>query len=171
MGRAFISIGSNIDPEENMKRAVLMLRDAVRITAISMVYRTDPVGPAGQPLFCNCVLESETDLLPHELKFRLLRGIESRLGRVRGNDKYAPRTIDLDLVLYDDLVLTAEGLTLPDPDIPVRPFLAIPIHELAPGLVLPGSGLSIGEAASKLPQTGMTPLKNYTEQLRKEILS
>ena len=115
-------------------------------------------------------MEIETDLAPRELKFQVLRRIESELGRTRGSDKFAARTIDLDLILYDELVMTTEDLTLPDPDILRRPFLAIPLHELAPGLVLPGSGLRISETAAALPRTRMKPLEDYTERLRKEIL-
>jgi 2-amino-4-hydroxy-6-hydroxymethyldihydropteridine diphosphokinase len=170
MARAFISIGSNIDPEINVRNAILRLGATTRVKAISTVYRTEPVGPPGQPPFYNCVVEIETDLAPRELKFRLLRRIEGELGRTRGGDKFAARTIDLDLILYGDLVMTTEDLTLPDPDIMRRPFLAVPLQELAPGLALPGSDVRINEAVRALPRKGMTPLENYTERMRKEIL-
>jgi 2-amino-4-hydroxy-6-hydroxymethyldihydropteridine diphosphokinase len=170
MARAFVSVGSNIDPEENTARALSALGREARITKISTVYLTEPEGRPEQPLFYNCVVEIETELSPVELKQKVLREIEKRLGRERTEDKYAARTIDLDLVLYDDLVMTTEGLTLPDPDIVRRPFLAVPLLELAPGLVLPGSGLRIAEAAAALQQNSMKPLKNYTERLRKEVL-
>jgi 2-amino-4-hydroxy-6-hydroxymethyldihydropteridine diphosphokinase len=170
MARAFVSIGSNIDPETNVKKAVRRLASAVRVAAVSTVYRTEPIGPSGQPLFYNCVVEIQTDAAPRELKFELLRRIESELGRSRSNDKFAARTIDLDLVLYGEVVMTTPDLTLPDPDITRRPFLAIPLAELAPGLVLPGSGLNIKEVAASLSPNTMKPLGTYTEHLRKEIL-
>ena len=170
MARAFISIGSNIEPETNVKNAVHRLGSTARVTAISTVYRTEPVGPPGQPWFYNCVVEIETDLAPRELKFGLLRRIEGELGRTRNGDKFAARTIDLDLILYEELVMTTPDLALPDPDIPERPFLAIPLHELAPGLILPGSGLRIQEAAAALSPNTMKPLAAYTEHLRKEFL-
>ena len=170
MTRAFVGIGSNIDPEVNVRSAILRLKETARVKAISTVYSTEPVGPPGQPPYYNCVVEIETDLAPRDLKFKMLRRIESELGRTRGIDRFAARTIDLDLVLYDDLVMATEDLTLPDPDILVRPFLAIPLQELAPGLVLPGSGLPISEAVLAQPRTGMAPLENYTERIRKEIL-
>jgi len=170
MARAFISIGSNIDPEINVRSALLRLRSTARVKAVSTVYRTEPVGPPGQPPFYNCVVEIETDLAPRDLKFRLLRRIESELGRTRAADRFAARTIDLDLLLYDELVMTTEDLTLPDPDILHRPFLAIPLQELVPGLVLPGSGLQISEAVLPQPRKGMIPLENYTERIRKDIL-
>jgi 2-amino-4-hydroxy-6-hydroxymethyldihydropteridine diphosphokinase len=170
MARAFISIGSNIDPETNVRDAILRLGSTAQVKAISTVYRTEPVGPPGQPPFYNCVVELETDLAPRELKFQLLRRIESELGRTRGSDKFAARTIDLDLILYDELVMITEDLTLPDPDILRRPFLAVPLHELAPGLVLPGSGVRISEAVSAQPRKDMTPLEGYSERIRKEVL-
>ena len=170
MARAFISIGSNIDPETSVRNAVRRLGSTARIRAISTVYRTEPVGPPGQPWFYNCVVQLETDLAPWELKFTLLRRIEGEFGRARSSDKFAARTIDLDLLLYDELVLTTPDLVLPDPEISQRPFLAIPLHELAPGLVLPGSGQRIQEAAEALSPNSMMPLAAYTEDLRKEFL-
>jgi 2-amino-4-hydroxy-6-hydroxymethyldihydropteridine diphosphokinase len=170
MARAFISIGSNIDPETNVRNAVLRLAGMVRVAAVSTVSLTEPVGPPGQPPFYNCVVKIETDEAPRELKFVVLRRIESELGRTRSSDKFAARTIDLDLILYDDLVMTTDDLTLPDPDIVRRPFLAIPLAELAPGLVLPGSGLQIKEVAASLTPNTMEPLETYTEHLRKELL-
>jgi len=165
-----VGIGSNIDPAENVERAVRLLSAAVQVRGISTVYQTEAVGRPGQPLYYNCVVEIETDLPPAELKQRELRRIEHALGRVRGSDIHAARTIDLDLLLYDRLVSTTPGLTLPDPDIVRRSFLAVPLHELAPSLALPGSDLHIREIAAALPQEGMKPLHDYTERLRKEFL-
>ncbi len=170
MARAFVSIGSNIDPETNIKDALLRLRSEADIRAISTVYLTDPIGPQGQPSFYNCVIEIETGLPPAKLKFGVLRNIEAGLGRGRSDDKFAPRTIDLDLILYDNLMMTTKELTLPDPDILQRPYLAIALSELWPGLVLPGSDAPIDEEASNLPRDSMKPLKNYTGLIRKEIL-
>jgi len=170
MARAFIGIGSNIEPAKNVRAAIRSLAQQAQVVGISTVYRTDALGRPEQHTYYNCVVEIETDLAPRELKFRLLRSIESELGRTRSSDKFAPRTIDLDVILYDELVMTTPDLALPDPDIPQRPFLAIPLHELAPGLVLPGSGLRIQEAAAALSPNAMKPLAAYTEHLRKEFL-
>ncbi len=169
MARAFISIGSNIDPETNVRNAILRLTETARVKAISTVYRTEPIGPPGQPPFYNCVVELETDLPPRDLKFRLLRRLESEMGRTRGTDKFTARTIDLDLILYDELVTTSADLTLPDPDILSRPFLVIALHELSPELVLPGSGVRISDVMPALPRTGMKLLEKYTERIRKEV--
>jgi 2-amino-4-hydroxy-6-hydroxymethyldihydropteridine diphosphokinase len=170
MTRAFVGIGSNIDPDKNVKEALFRLSKQVSIGAISTVYLTDPIGPKDQPPFYNCIVEIETELPPLELKHGVLHRIEDALGRKRRGDKFAPRTIDLDLLLYDDLTMTMDDLLLPDPDILRRPFLAIALQELAPGLVLPGSNAHVNEAAATLPRTGMQPLDTYTDLMRKEIL-
>jgi 2-amino-4-hydroxy-6-hydroxymethyldihydropteridine diphosphokinase len=170
MARAFVGIGSNIRPESNVKEALLLLSKHVIVLQISTVYVTEPIsGPDDAPYY-NTVVEIKTEHSPVELKRRVLRLIEEELGRERGADKYASRTIDLDLLLYDDVVVTSDELTLPDPDILSRPFLALPLLELAPELVLPGSATLLAEAASKLPRGGMDPLPRYTDQLRKDIL-
>jgi len=170
MARAFVSVGSNIEPAENTERAVRLLGRKEHIVGISTVYLTEAEGRPGQPQYYNCVVEIETDLPPVMLKHGVLKRIENELGRTQNEDKYAPRTIDLDLILYNDLVAATEDLTLPDPDIVRRPFLAIPLQELAPGLVLPGSGLRIDEVASAMKRQNMKSLANYTEHIRKEVL-
>jgi GTP cyclohydrolase I len=167
MAKAFIGIGSNIDPAKNVEKAIGLLAVAVKVRGISTVYLTEPAGGAVQPPYYNCVVEIETGLAPMELKEQVLRRIETELGRVRSADRYAARPIDLDLVLYDELVMTDGGLILPAPDIVVRPFLAIPLWELAPDLKLPGSDKRISEIASALPGGGMMALHDYTEGLRK----
>jgi len=170
MARAFIGIGSNIDPADNVRAAIHALARQTRLIGISMVYLTDALGAAEQPPYYNCVVEIETEAPPAEIKFNILRNIENSLGRRRTEDKYAPRTIDLDLIAYGDLTIDAEGIRLPDPDILKRPFLAIPLFELAPDLVLPGYGLRISEIAAKLPQGGMKPLEDYARLLQEELI-
>ncbi len=169
MVRAFVAIGSNINPEENVRRAIQNLASRVRITGTSTVYRTEPEGRPEQPFFYNLVVEIETEIPPRDLKYKILREIESDLGRKRTKDKYAPRTIDLDLILYDDLAEKSDEMILPDPQIPVRPFLAFPLGELSPDLVIPGSGLTIKEIIMKLSPSGMKPMNRFTDSLRKEI--
>lgn len=170
MARAFIGIGSNIDPAGNMRAAVHALARQTRLIGISMVYLTDAFGAPGQPPYYNCVVEIEAEAAPAEIKFGILRNIETSLGRRRMEDKYAPRTIDLDLILYGDLTVDAEGIRLPDPDILERPFLAIPLFELAPDLVLPGYNSRIGDIAAKLPRDGMKPVEDYARLLRAELI-
>ncbi len=169
MARAFVSAGSNIDPETNVKEAVRRLSRLVMVKAVSTVYRTAPVGPSGQQHYYNCVIEIDTDLPPLMLKTDVLRPLEAAGGRLRTGDKYASRPIDLDLILYDDLIIKSEELVLPDPDILSRPFLAIALHELAPGLVVPGSGVRIEDIAATASRYSMEPLQLYTELIRKDI--
>jgi 2-amino-4-hydroxy-6-hydroxymethyldihydropteridine diphosphokinase len=170
MARAFVGIGSNIRPEANVKEALLLLRKRVRVQQISTVYVTEPIGRPADPPYYNAVVEIETRHPPLELKQQVLRRIEAELGRERGTDRFESRTIDLDLLLYDDVVMASEALTLPDPDILARPFLAFPLLELAPELTLPGSTTRLVDAVSGLLRGGMDPLPRYTDQLRKDIL-
>lgn len=163
MPRVFIGIGSNIDPDTNVPRAIKLLRRDVHILAISTFYRTEAIGRSDQPPFYNGVVSIETDLSPTELKHCVLRRIEEELGRVRTDDKCAPRTIDLDILLYDML---AESV---DSDIEKRAFLAIPLYELAPDLVLPGLDRSIKDIAASLENKVMKPLPELTGLLRREI--
>lgn len=100
----------------------------------------------------------------------MLRTIEAALGRRRSADKYASRTIDLDLLLYDEYVLSNNELSLPDPDIMERAFIAVPLYELAPDLVLPGSGIPIRQLAKQFSAENMKPLHEYTRRLRIELL-
>jgi 2-amino-4-hydroxy-6-hydroxymethyldihydropteridine diphosphokinase len=171
MARAFIGIGSNIDPEKNIRQALRRLTQAARLTAISMFYREPALGRPDDPAFYNGVVAIETDLPPLRLKQDLLRRIEADLGRRRTSDKYASRPIDLDLLLYDDCVLSNNELTLPDPDILERAFVAIPLCELAPDLLLPGSGLPIGRVAARFAVEDMECLPEYTRLLRNELLA
>jgi 2-amino-4-hydroxy-6-hydroxymethyldihydropteridine diphosphokinase len=169
MAKVFLSVGSNIDPAENVSSALALLARHTEITGISTVYLTPAEDRPDQPSYYNCVIEVETGMPPVEFKLSVLREIEKALGRERTEDKSAARPIDLDLILYDDMIIENETLTLPDPQILRRAFIAVPLHELSPGLRLPGSNMSIAEIAASLPDRGMKPLKQYTENLRKEI--
>lgn len=168
MTRAFVAIGSNIAPAENVMAAVRGLAQQTHLTGVSMVYLSEALGRPEQPHYYNCVAEIETDAAPVEVKHGL-RAIEDKLGRRRGADKYAPRTIDLDLIAYGEIEMDTEEMRLPDPQILERPFLATPLRELAPDLVLPGFGVSMADIAARLPQGDMTPLVEYAALLRAEL--
>ena len=170
MSYAYISIGSNIHPAENILQSLRLLIIQVEITNISMVYLTEAIDRPNQPNYYNLVIEIETDINPFELKQEVLRQIETGLGRERTLDKYAPRTIDLDLILYADLVIESDALTIPDPQIITRPFIAIPLSELAPELVVPKYNVTVKELADKLKDNSMQLLADYTALLRKEFL-
>jgi 2-amino-4-hydroxy-6-hydroxymethyldihydropteridine diphosphokinase len=168
---AFIAAGSNIEPAKNIKKAVQMLSQHVLITGISTVYQTEPIGRPEQQSYYNCVLKVETDIQPKKLKYEILGAIETVLGRVRTADKFLPRTIDLDLIIYDNLAGEIDGVVLPDSQITERPFLAFCLYELEPKLVLPGINLAIADVCSKMSKENMKPLKSYTTQLQKKYIS
>ncbi|CAG1064818.1 2-amino-4-hydroxy-6-hydroxymethyldihydropteridinediphosphokinase [uncultured bacterium] len=168
METAYIGLGSNIDPEKNLLEALRALLPE-GLNRVSAVYRTEPVGPPGQPFFYNCVAELSTSRPPLELKLGVLRPIEEALGRKRvTEDRYSARQADLDLILYGSLEVNTPALVLPDPDIYARPFLAVPLLELAPGLVLP-DGKNLKEVVSSLDKKGMEELASYTALIRKEL--
>jgi 2-amino-4-hydroxy-6-hydroxymethyldihydropteridine diphosphokinase len=170
MARAFIGVGSNIDPEANVQKALKELASHVRILKISTFYRTNPENRPEQPQYYNGVVEIETDFFPADLKHGILRIIEENLGRKRGEDRYSSRTIDLDLLIYDDLATKTDDLLLPDPEITERPYLIFPLLEMDPELFIPGKGKPLKDVSLGFNPDSMKPLKSYTERLRKEIL-
>ena len=132
MRSVYISIGSNINPRPNVLKALRLLSQLQTVTKISTVYRTRPELNRKQPDFYNCVIAIKTSLSPIQIKNKL-RKIEQQLGRKRTNDKFASRTIDLDLITYGNKKI--KSLNLPDPQIFQRPYLAAGLKELNPGLV------------------------------------
>jgi len=138
---AFIGLGSNLaDPLVQIRQALVELESisGTRITARSSLYRTSPVGYLEQPDFINAVASVQTTLKPRALLAALLV-IENRHGRMR-TTRNAPRTLDLDLLLYGDEVLDQHGLTLPHPRLHERAFVLAPLAEIAPGAMVPGRG-------------------------------
>ncbi len=163
---AYVGIGSNIEPEENVRAALRLLAQRAAIVAVSTFHRTQPLGGNCLAPFYNGVAKLETDLSPRALKFEVLRQIETALGRRRGHDKYSPRTIDLDIIIYDDVVANEPDLVIPDPDIATREFVALPLLELCPGLVIPGVGIALAPIAANMSGDSMQPLEEFTRSLR-----
>ena len=122
--------------------------DRLKPLRVSSVIETEPWGRIDQPRFLNAVAEIETDLAPDDLLHRLL-DVERGLGRVRG-EKWGPRTIDLDLLLYGDLVLEEPELKVPHPELTRRSFVLVPLVELDPLLVHPGTGETLLHHLSRL---------------------
>lgn len=138
---AFIGLGSNLeDPGAQLQRAFADLDRLpdTRMVARSSLYRSAPVGYLDQPDFVNAVAQVETALAPQDLLRDLLR-IEHEHGRER-TFRNAPRTLDLDVLLYDDLQLHEHGLTIPHPQMHLRAFVLQPLLEIAPGCIIPGIG-------------------------------
>jgi 2-amino-4-hydroxy-6-hydroxymethyldihydropteridine diphosphokinase len=160
----FIGVGSNIDPEEHVVRALGSLTAHLGPLRSSTFYRTRALGGPAQPDYANGVVKARTSLPPLELK-DLLRRIETENGRVRSSDRYAPRTIDFDILLYGDLIVSGDGLTIPSPDILDRPFVMIPLLELEPALVIPGTGPPPAQLADAGRQE-LEPWAGLTNQIR-----
>jgi 2-amino-4-hydroxy-6-hydroxymethyldihydropteridine diphosphokinase len=136
--RAYLGLGSNLgDRLATLQRAVDLLdAEGVRVTASSRVWETDPVGgPAGQPSFLNAVVEVETDRSPDALLAAVHR-VEAALGRVR-DVRWGPRTIDVDVLLYEDVTRADPTLTIPHPRMMERSFVVLPLLDIVPDPVLP----------------------------------
>jgi len=141
MATAFVGIGSNLgDRESNLRRAIELLsaEDGVEVVAVSEIRETDPFGPVEQGPFLNGAVEVETSLGPQELLGRLL-SVENGLGRVR-SERWGPRTIDLDLLLYGGERVDEAGLSVPHPRLHERRFVLEPLADLDPTLEIPGLG-------------------------------
>jgi 2-amino-4-hydroxy-6-hydroxymethyldihydropteridine diphosphokinase len=139
--RAYIGLGANIgEREQTLRRAVSLLAatDRVDVVRVSELRETDPVGVVDQPRFLNGAVALETTLEPHELLETLLR-IERELGRIRG-ERWGPRAIDLDLLLYGDDVVDEPGLRVPHPRLHERRFALEPLVELDSALEVAGHG-------------------------------
>ena len=161
--RAFIGLGSNLgDREGNLRAALEHLAHTPETTVVraSSLYDTEPVGVEEQPHFLNAVAQLETQLSPHQLLWNLML-IERRLGRVR-TQSWGPRTLDLDLLLYEDLVLDDDDLVVPHPELQKRSFVLVPLVELDPMLVHPGTGETMLALLQKL---GARPLVKHGSRL------
>ncbi len=141
--RAYVGLGANIGRARATIAAAVELLAAeprVDLVRVSTVRETEPVGYVDQPRFLNAAAAVDTLLGPRELLVRLL-AIERRLGRVRERGpRFGPRTIDLDLLLYEDLVINEPGLEIPHPRLHERRFALEPLAELDPALEIPGRG-------------------------------
>lgn len=155
---AFIGLGANLsDPAKSLRSAVACLRQLPdsRFIALSSIYRSAPLGPAGQDDYLNAVAGIETRLTPHAL-LQMLHEIEDRHGRVR-LQRWGPRTLDLDLLLYGNDVIATRELSLPHPEMKYRNFVLVPLLELAPDLALP-DGQPIRTLPAASSRTGLSTL-------------
>ena len=138
---AYIGIGANLDDPVAQVRAALAALDAIDSTRVedrSSLYRSEPVGYAEQPDFVNAVARIESGLDAHALLARLA-AIEQAQGRVRTRPN-GPRTLDLDLLLFDDDRINTDALVVPHPRMHERAFVLVPLTEIAPDIVIPGRG-------------------------------
>ncbi len=139
---AFIGLGSNLNGPAGQVEAAFGLLEELqdsRLVARSSLYRTAPFGGIEQPDFVNAVAALETQLGARSL-FEQLQHIESSRGRERGGQRWGPRIIDLDLLVYDDVAIDEPDLIVPHPGIAERNFVLLPLREIAPELEIPGLG-------------------------------
>lgn len=169
MTDVYLGLGSNVgDREAHLAHAVARLQGEGRVTGVSSVYETDPVGYLDQPPFLNLVVRLETAHDPEDL-LRRTRDVEAARGRERAF-RNAPRTLDIDILLYGDRQLRLEGLTVPHPRMNDRPFVLVPLLELAPGLLEPGTGRPYREVLDSLPgdRRRMVPVMTGDRLLRRD---
>ena len=150
---AFIGLGANLgEPETQVRTAIAALGKLpkTRLVRASSLYRSAPVGYRDQPEFVNAVAEIETELGPDALLKDLL-AIEARFGRTRSFPN-APRTLDLDLLLYGDRIIAQPGLVVPHPRMDERAFVLAPLAEIAPDTIVPGKGTAAALLSACKPQ-------------------
>jgi 2-amino-4-hydroxy-6-hydroxymethyldihydropteridine diphosphokinase len=151
VARAYVGLGANLGPKEvTILRAVDLLgaTSGIDVLELSRLRETDPVGVTEQPQFLNGAVALETTLTPRQL-LEVLLSIERELGRVREGERWGPRTIDLDLLVYGDETVDEPGLRIPHPRLHERRFALEPLAELEPELEVPGLG-KVSDALSRL---------------------
>ena len=139
--RAYLSLGSNIEAEKNLPQAVQLLREVGQVVSVSRVWESESIGFDGPNFLNGCVLFL-TPLQPIELKEKIIRPIEAKLGRIRGTEKNAPRTIDIDIEMYAEQPLNTEFWDYP--------FVAIPLAELIPDFQHPLRRENLSYVAAQL---------------------
>lgn len=145
MAIAYIGIGGNLgDREKNVQDSLsLLAKEGIEVVQVASLMETSPYGGVKQPNFINTVCQIKTALLPLEL-LKTLKGIESKIGRTL-TVRWGPRLIDLDILLYDDLIVEEESLQIPHQDMLNRDFVLKPLVEIAPEVIHPVTGRTIRE--------------------------
>ncbi len=155
----YLALGSNLgDRRSNLAAAIQRLRDIVKITAISSVYETEPVGYTDQPRFLNMVLTGLTALTPDTL-LAYVKQLETTLGR-EPTFRNGPRTLDIDILLFDALHMTQDNLAIPHPRLAERAFVLAPLAEIAPDVVEPVSGKTASQLLASVDQSGVQKLSS-----------
>lgn len=154
MERVYLALGANLgERAQALTRAasLLELRGAVSDTRMSHVYETEPLDPGrtSQPWYLNAVLEGSSALAPEPLLAEI-HAVEAALGRAPDHPRWSPREIDIDILLFGDRVLRMPSLTIPHPGLTKRRFVLAPLAEIAPDLVVPGTGMTVAQHLSAL---------------------
>jgi 2-amino-4-hydroxy-6-hydroxymethyldihydropteridine diphosphokinase len=150
MGVAFLSLGSNVgDREANLRETIRHLENVGHVTSVSSLYETEPVEFTDQGWFLNCAVAIDVEKTPMQLLCELLR-IEQEMGRERVQKK-GPRVIDIDIVLFDEIIVNAPELTIPHPAMHQRRFVLEPLAEIAPEARNPVLKKTVGQLLEDLP--------------------
>ncbi len=160
--RVFLGLGSNLgDRQRFLQRAVMEMKLLQGVTLVwtSGVYESDPYGRTDQPRFLNACVEIETTLEPGVLLHQL-KDVEQRVGRTP-SERWGPREIDIDILVYDGVVFSDDRVTVPHPDLEHRRFALVPLRELAADLVHPVSGLTVEEIAAACTDRGTIKATSY----------
>lgn len=158
----YLALGSNLgNRPENLSTALQMLCKVVDIHKISSIYETEPVGYLDQPRFLNMVCYGQTTARPDDLLHHT-KAIEEALGR-QSSFRNAPRPIDIDIILYDDLRLKTQDLTIPHPRMSERAFVLVPLAEIAPTAIDPVSRKTAQELLLAVSQAGISKLDSYLD--------
>ncbi len=156
--RVTLALGSNLgDRFENLQQALKDISLRISIIKISSVYETPPWGYSDQPVFFNQVLSGNTSLNPVEL-LTFVKNIENSMGRVK-NFQNGPRLIDIDILLFGEKIIDSEKLVIPHPRMVERSFVLLPLAEIEPELIIPGTNKKVLELLQNVAQTGIRKLE------------
>jgi 2-amino-4-hydroxy-6-hydroxymethyldihydropteridine diphosphokinase len=166
----YLGVGSNINPEVHIVKALELLKTKFKVLATSTFYQTRPLDGRVQDDYYNGVWQIETDLEPAEIHYQILKDIEKQCGREHSAESYSSRTIDLDLIVYGSRYDDADP-RLPDENIYERIFIALPLLELAPELILSDTRELLADMVirKKWYESSMIPLKDFTAKLQRLI--
>lgn len=158
----YLGLGSNLgDRHQNLRRALRLLSEKMTIQMVSSIYETEPIGFSDQPVFLNAVCKATTSLSPEGLLLAA-KEIEQEIGRTP-TFQNGPRLIDIDILLYDNRIISTPDLEIPHPRMSERAFVLAPLAEIAPDLVHPIKGKRVSELIEAVSTTGVEKLSSTPE--------